>query len=133
MDPVPGREGELGALAIILVSVCAYLLLELEWRQLLTRPVSRSCHDKFQGGVFLLVHVCRHLQCMCTMLLCHILSVAAVWTGVCGVGRFCVIPVCLTKRVHVPFSVGLALGSGMYVSIWLDTVCVLRVRVRVTA
>jgi len=38
MDPVPGREGELGALAIILVSVCAYLLLELEWRQLLTRP-----------------------------------------------------------------------------------------------
>ena len=60
MDPVPGREGELGALAIILVSVCAYLLLELEWRQLLTRPVSRSCQDRHQGGVCLFVHVCRY-------------------------------------------------------------------------
>ena len=36
MEPVPGREEELGALAIIIVSVYAYLLLELEWRQLLT-------------------------------------------------------------------------------------------------
>ena len=111
MEPVPGREGELGALAIILASVCTYLLLELEWRQLLTRPVSRSCQARFQGGVFLLVHVCRHLQCTSTTLLYHILSVAAVWTGVCGVGQFCVIP--NKKCMHAPFSVGLALGSDM--------------------
>ena len=75
----------------ISVAFSAYLLLELEWRQLLTRPVSRSCQARFQGGVFLLVHVRRHLQCTCTTLLYHILSVAAVWTGVCGVGWFCVI------------------------------------------
>ena len=124
MEPVPGGEEELGALAIIIVSVCAYLLLELEWRQLLTRPVSRSCQARRQGGVCLLVHVRRHLQCTCTMLLCHILSVAVVWTGVCGVGQFCVIPVLSNKKcAHVPFSVGLALRSDVF--IWLDTKCVL--------
>jgi len=136
MEPVPGREGELGALAIIFVSVCAYLLLELEWRQLLTRSVSRSCQARRQGGVCLLVHAHRHLQCTCTMLLCHILSVAAVWTGVCGVGQFCVIPVLSNKKcTHVPFSCRVSIKVrrvhlvrrnvcvmvGLGLGLWLET------------
>jgi len=42
------------------------VLLELEWRQLLTRPVNRSCQDRHQGGVCLFVHVRRynvHVRC----------------------------------------------------------------------
>jgi len=54
----------------------------------------------------------------------HILSVAAVWTGVCGVSQFCVPSLSNKKSV-------LTLGSNVY--IWLDTMCVLGVCVRVTA